>query len=287
MTNISEQIIADLLLEHTGQELTDSRRWRIGSALSGLFRERGLDNLEQLVVLLSEQRNDVLAKETVDALLNNETYFFRDKPMFEQLENEVLPRIAKQNEDRKRISIWSAGCSTGQEALTLAMMFVDQPMRWKGWKIDILATDVSNKAIKAARDATYTQFEIQRGLGVGQMLDHFEETSKGWQPDRTIHEMVTFQQHNILEPMTRATRFDLVLCRNVLLYFCADTRRRAFDRLAEAMAPGGWLMLGAGETSVGHTDAFIPARKLPGLYRPFGTTDANDEREGMSLAASR
>jgi chemotaxis protein methyltransferase CheR len=131
MTNISEQIIADLLLEQTGQELTDSRRWRIGSALSGLFRERGLDNLEQLVVLLSEQRNDVLAKETVDALLNNETYFFRDKPLFEQLENEVLPRIAKQNENRKRISIWSAGCSTGQEALTLAMMFANQTMRWK------------------------------------------------------------------------------------------------------------------------------------------------------------
>lgn len=137
MTNISEQIIADLLLEQTGQELTDSRRWRIGSALSGLFRERGLDNLEQLVVLLSEQRNDVLAKETVDALLNNETYFFRDKPLFEQLENEVLPRIAKQNENRKRISIWSAGCSTGQEALTLAMMFANQTMRWKGWQTDV------------------------------------------------------------------------------------------------------------------------------------------------------
>ncbi|GFZ97675.1 chemotaxis protein methyltransferase [Blastomonas marina] len=287
MTNLSEQIIADLLLEYTGQELTDSRRWRIGSALSGLFRERGLDNVEQLVVLLSEQRDNVLAKETVDALLNNETYFFRDKPMFDQLENDVLPRIAKQNEKQKRISIWSAGCSTGQEALTLAMMFADQPMRWKGWTIDILATDVSNKAIKAARNARYTQFEIQRGLGVGQMLQHFEETSQGWQPDRAIRDMITFQQHNILEPMVRATRFDLVLCRNVLLYFCADTRRRAFDRLVEAMAPDGWLMLGAGETSVGHTDAFIPARKLPGLYRPFEAAEATEEQEGTNLAAAR
>lgn len=287
MTSFAEQMIADLLLEHTGQELTDHRRWRIGSALSGLFRERGLDNLEQLVVLLSEQRNDVLARETVEALLNNETYFFRDRPMFERLAEHVLPRIAKRNEETRRISIWSAGCSTGQEALTLAMIFADQPMRWKGWTVDIAATDISSRAVKAARDAHYTQFEIQRGLGVGQMLTHFEEGSQGWQPKRAIREMVTFRQHNILQPKVRSGRFDLVLCRNVLLYFCAETRRRAFDRLAEAMTPEGWLMLGAGETSVGQTNAFIPARAMQGLYRPYAAPDGAGPPPKAALATAR
>ncbi len=286
MKSIAEQMVADLLLEQTGQELSDSRRWRIGSALSGMFREHGLENLEQLVVLLSEQRNDVLGKETVEALLNNETYFFRDRPMFDQLSNEVLPQIALRNAASKRIAIWSAGCSTGQEALTLAMIFADQPRRWKGWTVDIVATDVSSKAIKAARDARYTQFEIQRGLGVGQMLTHFEEEPRGWRPHRAVHERISFQQHNILEPMTRAGRFDLVLCRNVLLYFCPATRRRAFDRLAEAITPEGWLMLGAGETSVGQTDAFIPASKLQGLYRPYGAENRKKAETKTSLAAT-
>ena len=281
MNDYAEQIIADLLLERTGQELTDARRWRIGSALSGLFRERGLDNIQQLVCLLSEQPDDILARETVEALLNNETYFFRDRPMFDQLANDVLPRIAKRNEASKRISIWSAGCSTGQEALTLAMIFTDQALRWKGWTIDILATDVSGKAIKSARDARYTQFEIQRGLGVSQMLTYFEETAQGWQPRREIRDMISFRQQNLLDPIPSSRKFDLVLCRNVLLYFCADTRRKAFDRLAQAMAPHGWLMLGAGETSVGQTDAFIPDRKRQGLYRPFGA----DQDDGGGVQA--
>lgn len=286
MMSFAEQIIADLLREHTGQELTDARRWRIGSALAGLFRDRGLDNLEQLVVLLSEQRDDALAQETVEALLNNETYFFRDRAIFDRLGDEVLPQIAKRNEHSRRIAIWSAGCSTGQEALTLAMIFADQPMRWKGWSIDILATDVSAKAIGAARDARYSQFEIQRGLGVGQMLTHFEETAAGWQPARAARDMITFRQHNILTPMAPPGRFDLVLCRNVLLYFCSDTRRRAFDRLAEAISTEGWLMLGAGETSVGLTDEFTPARNMPGLYRPYCASDAPKSRKNARLAAS-
>lgn len=286
MMSFAEQMIADLLREHTGQELTDARRWRIGSALAGLFRDRGLDNLEQLVVLLSEQRDDVLAKETVEALLNNETYFFRDRAMFDRLGGDVLPQIAGRNADSRRIAIWSAGCSTGQEALTLAMIFAEQPMRWKGWTIEILATDVSEKAIAAARGARYSQFEIQRGLGVGQMLTHFEETPQGWQPARAIRDMIDFRQHNILTPIARPGRFDLILCRNVLLYFCPETRRRAFDRLAEAISPEGWLMLGAGETSVGLTDSFTPARDLPGLYRPYCASDAPKSRINPRFATS-
>lgn len=268
-TSVSHGIIADLLKARTGQQLTEGRRWRIGTALSGIFRERGIDNVDQLVCLLAEPGTDKLSRQVVEALLNNETYFYRDRPMFELLANSVLPDLASRRSFGKRLRIWSAGCSTGQEVYTMAMLFAEQPERWKGWEIDILGTDVSNHAIEAANRACYTQFEIQRGLGVAQMLTWFHETDRGWQPDERLRKMVRFERRNILEGVTRSTRFDLVLCRNVLLYFDAPTRERAFNQLDANLAEDGWLMLGAGETVVGRTGIFEPVGNNQGLCRRF------------------
>ena len=166
MSGISERIVADLLFTRTGQQLTEARRWRIQTALAGLFRDRGISNIDQLVCMLAEPREATLAQEVVEALLNNETYFFRDRLMFDILAREVLPDLAARRADTRRLSIWSAGCSTGQEALSIAMLFADDPARWAGWTIDILGTDISGKAIAGARRGVYSQFEIQRGLGV-------------------------------------------------------------------------------------------------------------------------
>jgi chemotaxis protein methyltransferase CheR len=270
VSQASYQIIADLLAERTGQHLTESRRWRVGTALSGVFREHGISNVDQLVCLLDEPRrrshDHDLATEVVEALLNNETYFFRDKPTFDQILEKLLPEIAEQRAHTKRVSIWCAGCSTGQEVHSLAMLFEDQKERWEGWTIDILGTDVSHKAIRTARAGLYSQFEVQRGLGVAQMLRHFEETPAGWQIRDHVRHITRFQQHNVLgEPPARG-RFDLVLCRNVLLYFQNDTRAKAFDRLASALARDGYLMLGAGETVVGQTRSFAPASELLSTY---------------------
>lgn len=268
----SHQIIADLLAERTGQHLTESRRWRVASALSGVFREHGISNVDQLVCLLDLPRRRVtdrdLSQEVVEALLNNETYFFRDKPTFDQLPEAVLPELAEARADTKRLSIWCAGCSTGQEVHSLAMLFVDQKERWEGWDIDLLGTDVSHRAIRLARAGLYSQFEVQRGLGVAQMLRHFEETPHGWQISDENRSMTRFQQHNVLgEPPTRQ-KFDLILCRNVLLYFDHATRERAFSRLASALAPDGFLMLGVGETVVGQTRSFAPVSNRASLYEP-------------------
>ncbi|MFN7159825.1 MAG: CheR family methyltransferase, partial [Erythrobacter cryptus] len=168
----SFQIIAELLAARTGQHLTESRRWRVNSALAGLFREHGISNVDQLVCLLAAPprgpESPDLAQDVVEALLNNETYFFRDRPTFDQLPEEILPELARRRREVKRLSIWSAGCSTGQEAYSLAMLFLDQPERWHGWTIDILGTDVSHRAINAARSGLYSQFEVQRGLSVAQ-----------------------------------------------------------------------------------------------------------------------
>ncbi|MFN3864367.1 MAG: CheR family methyltransferase [Erythrobacter sp.] len=272
----SHQIIADLLAARTGQHLTESRRWRIDSALAGIFREHGISNVDQLVCLLGSPRTASdsrdLSQDVVEALLNNETYFFRDKPTFDQLPQEILPELARRRANTRRLSIWSAGCSTGQEVYSLAMLFVEQKERWADWNIELVGTDVSQRAINAARSGLYSQFEVQRGLGVTQMLRHFDETSGGWQIREDARQMVHFRQHNVLGPPPGRQPFDLVLCRNVLLYFDRATRAVAFERLASAVMPDGFLMLGAGETVVGQTDRFTPLPRRVSFFEPIAAT---------------
>jgi chemotaxis protein methyltransferase CheR len=274
VSEASHQIIADLLEARTGQHLTESRRWRVNSALAGIFRAHGINNVDQLVCLLAAPpggpETPDLSQEVVEALLNNETYFFRDKPTFDQLPGEILPELAHRRRDVRRLSIWSAGCSTGQEVYSLAMLFNEQAERWKGWTIDILGTDVSHRAINAARSGCYSQFEVQRGLGVTQMLRHFDETPRGWQVREDVRGKVRFHQHNILGPFPGRMPFDLVLCRNVLLYFDRQVRTQAFARLSSAVMPDGFLMLGAGETVVGQTDRFVPSARRASFFEPVG-----------------
>ena len=148
LEDASHVIIADLLNSRTGQTLSESRRWRISTALSGLFREFGIENVDQLACLLERPGEHQLATRVVEALLNNETYFFRDHAYFATLGNTVLPELAKKRANSKRLTIWSAGCSTGQEVLSLAMLFCEQPGRWADWTIELLGTDVSSKAIE-------------------------------------------------------------------------------------------------------------------------------------------
>ncbi len=260
------RILADLLEARTGQHLPVSRQWRIGTALSGLFRELDISSLDQLIALITRSRGGRLAQRVVEALLNNETYFYRDRAMFDQLSQTILPELARRRADRRSLSIWSAGCSTGQEALSLAMLFGEQEARWAGWQIDISGSDVSESAIETARKACYSQFEIQRGLGAIQMLNWFDDSPQGWTAKDRLRGLVHFQVHSVLDVPPAPGKFDLVLCRNVLLYFEAATRARAFDRLASALAPDGYLMLGAGETVVGHTEHFVPERGFVSIY---------------------
>jgi chemotaxis protein methyltransferase CheR len=259
-------IVAGLLEARTGQKLTADRLWRVGSALSGVLRDRQFDTIEDLAAVLAQPGQGQLAQQVVEALLNNETYFFRDRGMFNQLTMHVLPELARRREATRRLSIWSVGCSTGQEVYSLAMLFAEQRARWRDWSVEILGTDVARSVISSAREGSYSQFQIQRGLGVAQMVTFFEETRTGWRAGEALRPMVRFETHNLLDTPPAPGRFDLVLCRNVLLYFDRPTRRRAFDRLASALAPDGRLMLGAGETTVGQTDAFSPQQGLTGIH---------------------
>jgi chemotaxis protein methyltransferase CheR len=259
-------IVAGLLEARTGQKLTSDRLWRVGTALSGVLREKGLDSLEDLAVRLGQPNQSALAQQVVEALLNNETYFFRDRAMFDQLGRSVLPALAERRQATRRLSIWSVGCSTGQEAYSLAMLFAEQPLRWREWTIDILGTDVARSVVMAAREGNFSQFQIQRGLGVAQMVSFFEETRTGWRATEALRNMVRFEPHNLLDTAPDPGRFDLILCRNVLLYFDRPTRQRAFERLASALAPDGRVMLGAGETTAGQTEILLPEKGATGFH---------------------
>jgi chemotaxis protein methyltransferase CheR len=286
ISDSSSRILAGLLEARTGQQLTLSRRWRIETALSSLLRERGIATLDELITILVMGKEPSLSQRVVEALLNNETYFFRDRAPFDVLQRHALPELAKRREKSKRLRIWSAGCSTGQEVYSLAMLFAEQPEEWRGWTIDILGTDVSTGCIDRARAGSYSQFEVQRGLGINQMIKWFEEAADGWRAVEPLRKPVRFQVHNILEPGPHPGDFDIVLCRNVLLYLSAEKKTLAFERIAAAMADDGWLMLGAGETVIGQTGKLGADVSVRGLYRIVGDGSRVEKRQADRRAST-
>jgi chemotaxis protein methyltransferase CheR len=286
ISDSSSRILAGLLEARTGQQLTMSRRWRIETALSSLLRERGISTLDELITILVMGKEPSLSQQVVEALLNNETYFFRDRAPFDLLSRYALPELAKRRAESRRIRIWSAGCSTGQEIYSLAMLFAEDPDAWRGWTIDLLGTDVSTGCIERARNGSYSQFEVQRGLGINQMIKWFEECADGWRAVEALRKPIRFQVHNLLEPPPHPGGFDIVLCRNVMLYLSPEKRTLAFERLASTMADDGWLMLGAGETVIGQTTKLGADIKARGLYRLTGDGSRVEKRATDRRAAS-
>ena len=286
ISDSSTRILAGLLEARTGQQLTMSRRWRIETALSSLLRERGIASLDELITILVMGKEPSVSQMVVEALLNNETYFFRDRAPFDLLQRYALPELALRRAKSKRLRIWSAGCPTGQETYSLAMLFAEEPEKWLGWTIDILGTDVSTACIDRARSGAYSQFEVQRGLGINQMIKWFEECADGWRAVEALRRPLRFQVHNLLEQPPHPGGFDIVLCRNVLLYLSPEKKTLSFERLASSMAEDGWLMLGAGETVIGQTTRLGADINARGLYRLAGGGTPVEKRQGDRRSTS-
>lgn len=262
-------VIARLFEQATGQSLTQDRFWRIGATLTAFCKDRGIGSFEQLALTLERGTDPELSLDMIDALLNNETSFFRDTGAFAQIADHLLPKLAAARDRERRIRIWSAACSTGQEAYSLAMLFADQGARWEGWQIEILGSDISRSAVRQARGGLYTQFEVQRGLPIRQLVAWFDPVlDQGWRVKPPLASMVTFARHNLLGPPPAGGRFDLILCRNALLYFQPERRRQLLEGLALAIAPDGALLLGAGETALGCSNRFIHDPEQAMVYRP-------------------
>ena len=272
--------LAALLEKRTGQGISGGRRWRLDTALQPVMRRFNLPNLEALAARAGEADTGgdaVLAEAVVEALLNHETSFFRDRATFTMLREQLLPALAEARAAKRRLRIWSAGCATGQETHSLAMLLADNAEAWAGWTVDLVGTDVSAAAVATARAARYTQFEVQRGLGITELLRHFDADGDQWRLRAEVAQRSRFSVHSLLGPPPPGP-FDLILCRNVLLYFNEERRAQVFARLAEALAPGGALVLGAGETVLGQTDAFRPDHAIRSCYRRTSAQSAGAER---------
>jgi chemotaxis protein methyltransferase CheR len=254
-------MLAALLEQRAGQQIAANRTWRIETALKPILREKGLVSLDELVAKLITARTGELADLVVDALLNQETSFFRDAAVLDMVADAAQAMQAEAG--HRRLRIWSAGCSTGQEPLSLAMLFSERGMP----DPEIVATDVSPAALARARSGRFSQFEIQRGLPVRRMMTWFDTVGADWVAKPELVRKLQFRQHNLTQDPAPAGSFDIILCRNVMLYFSPAVRRQVFDTLASAVRPGGMLALGAGETVIGLTDHFQPCETYRGFYR--------------------
>jgi len=257
-------MIAALLEQRTGQQIAANRAWRIETALKPLLRMRGLDTLDDLVAQLMMTRTGELGDMVVDALLNQETSFFRDSAVLEMVADAATQLQAEAG--TRRLRIWSAGCSTGQEPYSLAMLFEERGIATCSSPPEIVATDISPAALARARSGRYSQFEIQRGLSVRRMMQWFDGGQGDWAANPELTRKVQFRQQNLAGDPPPPGKFDIVLCRNVLLYFSAPLRKQVFDRLSQAVRPGGFLVLGAGETVIGQTELFSPSERFRGFY---------------------
>jgi chemotaxis protein methyltransferase CheR len=266
--------LADLLKRHSGQQLMPNRHWRVEMALKPVLRRHSIPDMGMLSTLLSGDGDPALVQECVEAMINNETCFYRDQANFALLTGPVLDSLYERRKGTRRLRIWSAACSSGQEPYSLAMFFASNPERWGNWNIQIHATDVSTSALAQAKKARYSQFEIQRGLPVMLMIKYFDQIGTDWQLKEPLRKAVNFAQHNLLDSARSFGAFDLILCRNVLMYLCDDNRRQALENLANAITPDGLMMLGAAETVIGQTDRFEASREFRGFYERSGSLKA-------------
>ncbi|AEG49340.1 MCP methyltransferase, CheR-type [Sphingobium chlorophenolicum L-1] len=259
------RIFSGLLEARTGQILSESRAWRMETALKPVLRAQGLADMDALASRLMGRKDAALENDVVNALLNNESSFFRDLQIFDMIHRHILPHIHARRSDRT-LRIWSAGCSTGQEVYSLAIQLCNDMARWRGWRIEILATDISTAAIDQAKAGIFTQMDVQRGLPVGDLLKWFEPAGDDWCANAALRQMIDFRTDNLFDARAPMGEYDLLLCRNVLLYFTPERRQSVLSLLARHSHAGSVLLLGAGETVIGHSDDFVPHAEFRGGY---------------------
>jgi chemotaxis protein methyltransferase CheR len=257
--------VADLARSRAGLMLRGEKVFFIQSRLGGLARRESLPSVQALVQRLRTTPDESLATAVVEALAAPETCFFRDKAPFDRLADEILPDLAAVRAGGE-VSIWCAGCSTGQEAYSLAMAADRARTRAPNLSLSILGTDISEKALEKARAGLYTQFEVQRGLPIRMLIQHFERVDDNWRAGPRLRQSINWARLNLMDDFSRLGRFDVVLCRNVLSYLDPEPRRRIVEGLASVLAADGALLLGEGE-SADLPEAFEPARGGAGLHR--------------------
>jgi chemotaxis protein methyltransferase CheR len=257
--------IATLVRERSGLVLASDKTYLVESRLAPIARRDGFPSIDDLVSAIRVRRDSPLTDAVVDAMTTNETFFFRDKTPFDIFETTVLPELIA----RKRggtIRVWCAAASTGQEPYSLAMIADAMGPRMGGCKLEIVGTDISERCLEKAKAGTFTQFEVQRGLPVTMLVKHFKKDGDTWRIDDKLKTNIRFRPMNLLDDFRGLGRFDVIFCRNVLIYFDTPTKKQVLERMSSQVEGPGYLVLGAAETVLGVTDTFKPVPGNRGLY---------------------
>jgi chemotaxis protein methyltransferase CheR len=287
MSPFDYDYLRKLLRARSGLVLTADKHYLVESRLLPVARRAGLPNLSGLVTKLKAPDAEALTVEVVEAMTTNESFFFRDKLPFDHFRDTIMPAMLAARAQSRRIRIWCAAAASGQEPYSLAIALKEMGKALSGWRIDILATDLSNEVLEKAKSGLYTQFEVQRGLPALLLIKYFTQVGDLWQVAPEIRGMVKYQQLNLLHDFQRLGRFDVVFCRNVLIYFDQDTKIDVLDRIARVTERDGFLALGAAETVVGLTDSFKPVADKRGLYCPAPVGPPANNVVPLASAAAR
>ena len=250
----------------TGFAVDPRRTALLADRIAPVLASHGIRDSAELAIRLKPGTDAALSAALVDAVVVNETLFFRDRAPFASLRTAFLPALLEARKGRRRLRIWSAACSTGQEPYSLAMLLDEQARALTGWIVDLIATDVSRTALATARAGVYSHFEVQRGLSTHQLLRYFRRTQSGWEISEALRAAVTFGERNLLADFRALGAFDIICCRNVLMYMDAARRNDILARIADALAPDGVLVMGAAETNVGLTDRFAATPDHPAIF---------------------
>ena len=267
MNSANFEFLANLLLKKSGHVLSPEKGYLLDSRLGPIARKEGLSSVEELVQSMRTGNDQRLSWAVTEAMTTNETFFFRDRTPFDLFKSEVIPHLAENRRPGSKARIWCAAASAGQEPYSLAMILREERSALRGVQMDILASDISDKVIEKAKAGLYSQFEVQRGLPVQLLVKYFQKQGDLWQVDPSLRQNISFKTFNLLNSFQTLGTFDVVFCRNVLIYFNRQTKTDILNRIASRLAPDGFLFLGAAETVLGLTDAFEPVAGKRGLYK--------------------
>jgi chemotaxis protein methyltransferase CheR len=269
VTPVDYEFLRKLLKERSGLDLSADKQYLVESRLIPLARKVGLPGITELVQKMKSGA-DALTAEVVEAMTTNETFFFRDKVPFDHLRDTMLPALLQARASRRALRIWCAASSTGQEPYSIAMCLKELGSALAGWRVEIIGTDLSQAVLEKSRAGIFSQFEVQRGLPIQLLVKYFTQIGELWQLNPEIRSMVQYRQLNLLHDFSQLGKFDVIFCRNVLIYFDQETKARIFERLSKVVESDGFMVLGAAESVVGISDAFKPYPDRRGLYSPNG-----------------
>ena len=286
MTPLDYDFLRKLLRERSGLVLSGDKEYLVESRLLPVARKMGLSSLNELVAKLRVPAAERVIVDVVEAMTTNESFFYRDKIPFDHFREGIMPALIKARANQRRMRIWCAAASTGQEPYSLAMIIREMGAQLAGWRIEIIGTDLSNEVLEKAKAGVYSQFEVQRGLPIQMLVKYFTQNGETWQISADIRAMVQYRPLNLLQDFSALGSFDVIFCRNVLIYFDQPTKIDVLERCARILDPDGFLVLGAAETVVGLTDAFKPSSERRGLYMPQPAALRGGVRPGMPLIAA-